>query len=125
MPLPRLLSSPHALKALFCGSALAFFITAAPPAWLFCPFLRLSGLPCPLCGMTRALCAIGHGGLSAALRLHALSPLVFALFVWGLVSGLAGRAAAFPAFSQARVFHCLLLLFGLYGAWRILAPVLG
>ncbi|MBI5085448.1 MAG: DUF2752 domain-containing protein [Acidobacteria bacterium] len=122
MPLPSRLSSPYALQALFCGAALAFFITAAPPAWLFCPFRSITELPCPLCGMTRALCALGHGELSAAVRLHALSPLVFALFLWGLVSGLAHRSAPF---SQARLFHSLLLLFGLYGAWRILCPVFG
>ena len=39
-----------------------------------CPFYGLIGLPCPLCGTTRAAVALWHGDIPTALRLH---PLIF------------------------------------------------
>jgi hypothetical protein len=41
-----------------------------------CPFLRVTGLPCPFCGMTRATLAMGGGDFGAALEYHPLAPLV-------------------------------------------------
>ncbi len=37
-----------------------------------CPLKVLSGLPCPTCGGTRALRALGHGALLTALRFNPL-----------------------------------------------------
>lgn len=44
-----------------------------------CPFLWLTGVPCPGCGMTRALRCLLHGELRAAC---AYNPLVFVLPVY-------------------------------------------
>jgi hypothetical protein len=50
---------------------------------VLCPFRRLTHLPCPGCGMTRALLALIRGDLHAALAFHPLSPLVaVALGAW-------------------------------------------
>jgi hypothetical protein len=35
-----------------------------------CPFLALTGHPCPLCGGLRAVHALGHGEVAAALSLN-------------------------------------------------------
>ncbi|HOG51512.1 MAG TPA: DUF2752 domain-containing protein [Lentisphaeria bacterium] len=50
----------------------------------FCPFLNLTSLPCPSCGMTRALAALLHGDFAAAMQWHAFAPLflVLALAAW-------------------------------------------
>lgn len=45
-----------------------------------CPLLSLTGIPCPLCGATRAFAFAGHGDLAAALDVNA---------VWVLYAGLA------------------------------------
>jgi hypothetical protein len=42
-----------------------------------CPFKLLTGLPCPGCGMTRALIYCAHGDWHTALAFHPLGPLVF------------------------------------------------
>ncbi|HEX6548195.1 MAG TPA: DUF2752 domain-containing protein [Candidatus Dormibacteraeota bacterium] len=57
-----------------------------------CPFLFLTGQPCPLCGGTRAYAAMWQGDVAAAVRYHPLGP---ALFVGSLVAiaALAGLLA--------------------------------
>lgn len=54
--------------------ALLWLIT--PPYAALCPFRWLTALPCPLCGMTRALFLLAKGHVKEAIELHALSPLV-------------------------------------------------
>lgn len=44
-----------------------------------CPFLALTGLPCPLCGGTRSFAAMWSGDVGRAARLHPLVPLLFPL----------------------------------------------
>ena len=57
---------------LFAG--LALYDAPVEPKFHLCGFLWLTGLPCPLCGMTRALCFLFKGQFSQAIQLHALSP---------------------------------------------------
>lgn len=49
--------------------------------FVLCVFNRLTGLPCPGCGMTRSFCAIGKGEWARALLFHPLGPAVFAIAV--------------------------------------------
>ncbi|GBC82487.1 hypothetical protein HRbin10_01612 [bacterium HR10] len=53
-------------------------LSSSPPLApiVLCPFRQLTGLPCPGCGMTRALNALAHGQWARALSLHPLSPIV-------------------------------------------------
>jgi len=46
-----------------------------------CGFRWLTGYPCPLCGLTRAMCQIVKGHWRAAMEYHALSPLVLGLLL--------------------------------------------
>jgi hypothetical protein len=57
---------------LFAGFAL--IDAPVEPKFHLCGFLWLTGLPCPLCGMTRALCFLFKGQFYQAIQLHALSP---------------------------------------------------
>jgi hypothetical protein len=54
-----------------------------------CPLHHATGLPCPGCGMTRALAAMSQGEPGLALGLNP-----FVLFVWPVVVGLALLAFA-------------------------------
>jgi hypothetical protein len=65
------------------AAASAFFLVGwVGPPWgrgfTFCGFRRITGIPCPGCGMTRAMAALARGELVAALHLHPFAPLVLA-----------------------------------------------
>jgi hypothetical protein len=49
-----------------------------------CPFHHLTGLPCPGCGMSRAMAAFSQGDFVAALGLHP-----FVVFAWPTLLALA------------------------------------
>jgi Protein of unknown function (DUF2752) len=57
-----------------------------------CPFRLVTGLPCPFCGMTRSLLALGRGDLSASVGFHPLGPVLLLAALAGLWRF--GRAAA-------------------------------
>jgi hypothetical protein len=111
------------LQAVVLGAALAFFCLAQPTDLLVCPLRRFTGYLCPLCGLTRGLCAVGHAQFGRAVALHTLSPAVFILFVASFAMTLARLAGLrLPAVPQARVFHVLLAVLLAYGALRIIWP---
>ncbi len=58
-----------------------------------CPFLLLTGHPCPFCGGTRSFAAMWQGDVYHAARLYPLGPLFFVLSfpvatygIWALVT---------------------------------------
>lgn len=46
-----------------------------------CPFRRLTGLPCPTCGMTRSWVELAHGHVGAAFQLNPVAPLALLVAV--------------------------------------------
>ncbi len=97
------------------GVVIALFTTLAlydaplEPKFRLCGFLWLTGLPCPFCGMTRALCFLLKGHFSQAIQLHALSPLAaFTIAALGVRQTLPGwwwklLGAAFVIFGFIRI----------------------
>lgn len=72
--------------------ALLRAVTPPPPDVLpLCLVRRVLGIPCPGCGMTRALSHLARGEWRAALALHPLAPLIAAELLAGWAA--AGRAA--------------------------------
>lgn len=55
--------------------------------WLRCPFLLLTGFPCPACGVTRALDALAHGDTTGYWQHHPLAlPLAVVVVLFPLRS---------------------------------------
>ena len=57
---------------------------------VLCPFRRLTGLPCPTCGLTRSWSALMHGHLGDSVAFHPLGP-VTVLGAAALAAGLDER----------------------------------
>lgn len=89
------LDDPRQLTAIGAGAVL---IAACVPAAgiedgpVLCPFRRLTGLPCPACGLTRSFVYTTHGHLAEAFHSHAFGPLLV-LVIIGAALVLAVRAA--------------------------------
>jgi hypothetical protein len=106
---------------IYLGAAVLFLRTAAclvPPESL--PFIPVCWLkkwfdvPCPACGMTHALCAIGHGRLRDAWDFQPFSFLVCALGLVFVVESLwKGRFSS--SFLGGR--WALWLVAGLFMGW--------
>lgn len=65
------------------GAAFAlYFLFGRLFLYSLCPMVMLTGLPCPGCGMTRAVCSILKGNFAAAWELH---PFSYAFLVLALV----------------------------------------
>jgi hypothetical protein len=97
-----------ALAAALFG-ALWIFTPPAEPRFHWCGFYWLTGYPCPLCGLTRAMFALAKGHLAEAERFNALAPLgfamVFSLFWNGRMMG--------------RIWSAGVAAFAAYGVWRV------
>ncbi|MHC4779201.1 MAG: DUF2752 domain-containing protein [Planctomycetota bacterium] len=73
------------------------FFLPAPDPWMdsaypyripCCLFKEATGLPCPLCGLTRSFVSLSHGNVRQAFRYHPLGPLVYLAFSAGAISAL-------------------------------------
>ncbi len=81
------------LAAALLGAAVLLGALAPRSLWAgipaFCPILRVTGRPCPTCGLTRSWSALLHGDLGGALAWHGLGPLLLLVLLatlgfWGV-----------------------------------------
>jgi hypothetical protein len=86
------------------GAAVAYQATLGGQGlWLPCPLRTLTGIPCPLCGMTTAATGLAAGDLGAAVAanpfvlLLAGFTLVMAVLMAGRAIGRLGPPAQWPA----------------------------
>ena len=90
---PRSTPEQLALLGLACVPAAYAWpaLHQATGAQLYCPLRSLTGIPCPLCGMTRAATSLAAGDLHASLAFNPfLLPLAVATAVMSVV--MLGRA---------------------------------
>jgi hypothetical protein len=73
-----------------------------------CPFLVLTGHPCPFCGGTRSFSAMWRGDVLHAARLYPFGPLLFLLAfpvaaygIWALTTGRSVSFALKPSLQKA------------------------
>lgn len=71
-------------EKLMITAALAALIGLMYMLQLGCPFLRVTGVPCPGCGMTRAALSLLQGDMQGALRHHGMVwslPVIYLIFL--------------------------------------------
>jgi hypothetical protein len=91
------------------------------PGWQ-CPFLRLTGLPCPGCGLTRGCILLLRGDLQASIRFHAFAPIFLVLIGILIVGTLLPRSVTGPFISRAETLErktgiTIIILSGLILYW--------
>lgn len=59
---------------------------------VLCPLYNFAGIPCPMCGMTRAWLDLGRGKVKEAFKMHPLLLLAPVLFLFIILSGSAKYA---------------------------------
>ncbi|PKO14504.1 hypothetical protein CVU37_14450 [candidate division BRC1 bacterium HGW-BRC1-1] len=80
------LAALAALSVLVVAAALDFFGLTNQRIISTCPMLHLTGLPCPLCGMTRAFAALSAGRVAQAVSFNFAAPALFlAVVAWGVL----------------------------------------
>jgi hypothetical protein len=107
---PRLLA-----LALLAGSLLlpllAFDWVTSPQALVLCPLRAVTGIPCPSCGLTRALAHLERGHWSEALKFHPFSPLILilalALFILLLLELVLHKGIIFNPLKNRRTIFIL------------------
>jgi len=102
----------RAAAAMALFAALWSIRVPAEPLLHLCGFHWLTGHPCPLCGMTRALFALAKGHWSEAVHFNALAPLGFAMLF----------ALFWPGRWRGWLWTGGLAAFALYGVWRLAVP---
>ena len=91
------------------------------PNWE-CPFLRLTGMPCPGCGLTRACLLMLKGEGQAAIRFHAFAPIFILLIGILFISTLLPRSTTEPFIHKAETLErqtgiTIIILGGLILYW--------
>ncbi len=68
-----------------------------------CAFRRVTGLPCPGCGLTRSWALTAHGRLGDAIDRHPFGPLTFAAALLVVLRGPGAVPKAEPTTNQQRI----------------------
>ncbi|WP_224369326.1 DUF2752 domain-containing protein [Hyalangium versicolor] len=95
----------------------------ALPTWQ-CPLMQALGIPCPGCGLSRAMASLLHGDWAAALAQHAFAPLVLAslALIFGMAllpESIRQRGVAGVARFERRTGLVALLLLALVAYWLV------
>ena len=85
-----------------------------------CGFHWLTGLPCPLCGLTHGLAYLMHAQFRAATDWHLLAPLAALL-----LAGYPFTGRGWWQIQRTRVIIAAALLFSMFGVWRWCAILVG
>jgi len=123
----RALLAPSARYLALGVMVASFFFPVEGLGFDICLLHRLTGWPCPGCGMTRAISAISQGDLVAALGLNPFSLLAWPVFLVLAVATLLPRRQfkAFAAWAEARsglvgkVYRSCVLAFLGFGLGRL------
>jgi len=96
-------------------------VSLSLPSWE-CPFFRVTGVPCPGCGLSRATTLLLKGDLAGSLRFHAFAPIFLLAIVALFFSILLPKSMVQSAISRAELIErktglTVLILGGLILYW--------
>ena len=96
-------------------------VSLSLPSWE-CPFFRVTGVPCPGCGLSRATTLLLKGDLAGSLRFHAFAPIFLLAIVALFLSILLPKSMVQSAISRAERIErktglTVLILGGLIFYW--------
>ena len=96
-------------------------VSLSLPGWV-CPFFRLTGIPCPGCGLTRAVILLLKGDLQGSLRFHAFAPIFLLAAVALILVLLLPKSIIQPAISKVELLErqtgfTVIILVGLILYW--------
>jgi hypothetical protein len=102
----RLLSHRRAPLLLWLGAGAAAALLFFGAGWIglpsgaqytICAFRRVTGIPCPGCGLTRAMAALARGEWLLALHFHPFAPLILgeAAALWAAIGAAVVRRRPF------------------------------
>lgn len=89
-----------------------------------CPIYSVSGVPCPGCGLSRAMALFIQGHWHAALGMHAFAPiLVFAVMLFAITAGMPRRLRQnmllYVAEVERRTGMIIILLLAIFIYWGL------
>lgn len=79
-------------------------VSLSLPGWE-CPFFRVTGIPCPGCGLTRAVILLLKGDVLASLRFHAFAPILLLTAVSLVLVLLLPRSITQPVISKVETLE--------------------
>jgi len=92
-----------------------------------CSFQRLTGWPCPSCGLTTSFSLLMHGDWRAALVVNPVGPvmvlLAVAMAIWFAVAGISGRPLGLPDWHWLSSVAAWTMLWLVLGCWLIRALI--
>lgn len=96
-------------------------VSLSLPGWV-CPIFRITGVPCPGCGLSRALMLLLEGDLKGSLRYHAFAPIFLLTIVAVLMAALLPKSITEPIVSrverlEGRTRLTVIILLGLFLYW--------
>jgi hypothetical protein len=75
----KLMRQPQLCRALIAVAGLHFLLVSfGLPSWP-CPIRHGLGIPCPGCGITRAMLALVQGHWATAITIHAVAPIAWVI----------------------------------------------
>jgi hypothetical protein len=74
------------------------------PSW-DCPFFRVTGVPCPGCGLSRATMLLLKGDLAGSIRFHAFAPIFLFAIVALILSLILPKSIIQPAIARAEMIE--------------------
>jgi len=101
------------------------------PLWE-CPFFKVTGLPCPGCGLTRACLLLLQGDVHAAMKFHAFAPVFVLLISMMMIATVLPKTVTEPFIQKAEILErktgvTLIIFSGLILYWLarlLLSPTL-